>query len=260
MDISDSYADDRPRSPRYRTPSRSPRYRHGTRSRSPPAKPRGDRKDMPIRSIEPDSTAGNGKSQITEDNMDMVAEDNDDTDAVDTQLEAMMGFGGFGTTKQKKVAGNDVYAVRKEKKTEYRQYMLVSHSLCMMIGLHGLLLNLFVLGIVLEASIGRSVLPSQRTGRERRFVADNSEASPNFFRVRASCWSTISGGSRRWRWKNASSLNTNIPVLDHGQQTICQAIDKLYARLTYNDLGPEHSRNNKPTILGNMEKELPTVL
>lgn len=38
-------------------------------------------------------------------------------------MQAMMGFGGFGTTQQKKVAGNDVYAVRKEKKTEYRQYM-----------------------------------------------------------------------------------------------------------------------------------------
>jgi U4/U6.U5 tri-snRNP-associated protein 3 len=38
-------------------------------------------------------------------------------------MQAMMGFGGFGTTKQKKVPGNDVSAVRKEKKTEYRQYM-----------------------------------------------------------------------------------------------------------------------------------------
>ncbi|KJZ71873.1 hypothetical protein HIM_08718 [Hirsutella minnesotensis 3608] len=38
-------------------------------------------------------------------------------------MQAMMGFGGFGTTKGKKIAGNDVGAVRKEKKTEYRQYM-----------------------------------------------------------------------------------------------------------------------------------------
>jgi U4/U6.U5 tri-snRNP-associated protein 3 len=38
-------------------------------------------------------------------------------------MQAMMGFGGFGTTQQKKVAGNDVYAVRKEKKMQYRQYM-----------------------------------------------------------------------------------------------------------------------------------------
>jgi U4/U6.U5 tri-snRNP-associated protein 3 len=38
-------------------------------------------------------------------------------------MQAMMGFGGFGTTKNKKVAGNNAGAVRKEKKTEYRQYM-----------------------------------------------------------------------------------------------------------------------------------------
>lgn len=42
---------------------------------------------------------------------------------VDMDIGAMMGFGGFGTTKQKKVPGNDIYAVRKEKKLEYRQYM-----------------------------------------------------------------------------------------------------------------------------------------
>jgi len=38
-------------------------------------------------------------------------------------MQAMLGFGGFGTTKGKKVRGNNVGAVRKEKKTEYRQYM-----------------------------------------------------------------------------------------------------------------------------------------
>lgn len=38
-------------------------------------------------------------------------------------MAAMMGFGGFGSTKGKKIAGNNVGAVRKEKKTEYRQYM-----------------------------------------------------------------------------------------------------------------------------------------
>ncbi|KAG0648184.1 putative mannosyl-oligosaccharide glucosidase [Hyphodiscus hymeniophilus] len=37
-------------------------------------------------------------------------------------MQAMMGFGGFGTTHQKKVPGNDISAVRKEKKTEYRQH------------------------------------------------------------------------------------------------------------------------------------------
>ncbi len=38
-------------------------------------------------------------------------------------MAAMMGFGGFGTTKGKKVLGNNAGATRKESKTEYRQYM-----------------------------------------------------------------------------------------------------------------------------------------
>lgn len=46
-----------------------------------------------------------------------------DDDGMDDDMAAMMGFGGFGTTKGKKVVGNNVGAVRKEKKTEYRQYM-----------------------------------------------------------------------------------------------------------------------------------------
>ena len=45
-----------------------------------------------------------------------------ETDGLDA-MQAMMGFGSFGTTKGKKVVGNNVGAVRKEKKTEYRQYM-----------------------------------------------------------------------------------------------------------------------------------------
>jgi len=46
-----------------------------------------------------------------------------DGDDVETQMQAMMGFGGFGTTKQKKVQGNDAYAVAKSKSAQYRQYM-----------------------------------------------------------------------------------------------------------------------------------------
>lgn len=38
-------------------------------------------------------------------------------------MRAMMGFAVFKSTKNTKVPGNDVYMVRKEKKTEYRQYM-----------------------------------------------------------------------------------------------------------------------------------------
>ena len=38
-------------------------------------------------------------------------------------MQAMMGFGGFGSTKGQKIAGNNLGGVRKEKKSEYRQYM-----------------------------------------------------------------------------------------------------------------------------------------
>lgn len=38
-------------------------------------------------------------------------------------MQAMMGFGGFGTTKGSHIPGNNTGGVRKEKKTEYRQYM-----------------------------------------------------------------------------------------------------------------------------------------
>ncbi len=46
-----------------------------------------------------------------------------DEDPEAAMLRKLMGFGGFKTTKNKKVPGNNVYGVRKEKKTEYRQYM-----------------------------------------------------------------------------------------------------------------------------------------
>lgn len=38
-------------------------------------------------------------------------------------MQAMMGFGGFGTTKNTHIPGNNAGMVRKEKKAEYRQYM-----------------------------------------------------------------------------------------------------------------------------------------
>jgi U4/U6.U5 tri-snRNP-associated protein 3 len=53
-----------------------------------------------------------------EDDDDIVIED----DGI-AAMQAMMGFGGFGTTQYKQVAGNNISAVRKEKKSEYRQYM-----------------------------------------------------------------------------------------------------------------------------------------
>jgi U4/U6.U5 tri-snRNP-associated protein 3 len=61
---------------------------------------------------------GKEKSPAPEEDDEIIVED----DGL-AAMQAMMGFGGFGTTHQQKVAGNDIYAVRKEKKTEYRQYM-----------------------------------------------------------------------------------------------------------------------------------------
>jgi U4/U6.U5 tri-snRNP-associated protein 3 len=47
-----------------------------------------------------------------------------DEDDEDAAMAHFMGFGSFRTTKNTKVPGNDKnYGVRKEKKTEYRQYM-----------------------------------------------------------------------------------------------------------------------------------------
>ncbi|KAK0759168.1 hypothetical protein N5P37_008657 [Trichoderma harzianum] len=54
-----------------------------------------------------------------DDDIEVEGQDDDDVAA----MQAMMGFGGFGTTKGKKVAGNNAGGVRKEKKSEYRQYM-----------------------------------------------------------------------------------------------------------------------------------------
>ncbi|KAF8443403.1 hypothetical protein BGX38DRAFT_1065740, partial [Terfezia claveryi] len=48
--------------------------------------------------------------------------DGGDDDA-EAAMATMLGFNGFGTTKQKKVKGNDVYAVSKDKQATYRQYM-----------------------------------------------------------------------------------------------------------------------------------------
>lgn len=49
--------------------------------------------------------------------------DDDELDDDAAAMQAMLGFGGFGSTKGKKVAGNNAGGVQKEKKTEYRQYM-----------------------------------------------------------------------------------------------------------------------------------------
>ena len=54
--------------------------------------------------------------------MDVDIEDAGEGD-VEEMMRRSMGFTNFRSTKNTKVPGNDVYGVRKEKKTEYRQYM-----------------------------------------------------------------------------------------------------------------------------------------
>lgn len=102
--------------------------RDDRRSRSPPTNldlPTRTRPDPKI--INTMSFAMNNQSprqsklpvKDEESDVEVEVEQDDDMAA----MQAMMGFGGFDTTKNKKVAGNNASAVRKEKKVEYRQYM-----------------------------------------------------------------------------------------------------------------------------------------
>ncbi|KAI1111967.1 hypothetical protein F5Y14DRAFT_453560 [Nemania sp. NC0429] len=68
-----------------------------------------------------------GRRPTREEDGEVDAMDEDDDVAVEDDemgaMQAMMGFGGFGSTKGQKVAGNNAGGVYKAKKTEYRQYM-----------------------------------------------------------------------------------------------------------------------------------------
>lgn len=111
--------------------SRSPvRNGGGTpvRARSPPRRsdhdrirPRGDQvkpEENHVKSTAP-SRSEHGKPAANGDAM-AVDEDEDEDDAF---LRKAMGFASFKSTQNTKVPGNQIYGVRKEKKTEYRQYM-----------------------------------------------------------------------------------------------------------------------------------------
>lgn len=73
--------------------------------------------DRRRRTETPTSYGGDAMDEDVEEE-DIVVED----DGL-SAMQAMMGFGGFGTTKGTHIPGNNAGAVRKEKKTEYRQYM-----------------------------------------------------------------------------------------------------------------------------------------
>ncbi|KAI5210713.1 hypothetical protein E4T39_00060 [Aureobasidium subglaciale] len=94
---------------RSRSPTRSSQT-HSTRQRSPPRAPRGGANPR-------DHRKQNVKQEET------VAPIDPDEDE-ETAMKRLMGFVGFKSTKNTKVPGNDkLYGVRKDKKTEYRQYM-----------------------------------------------------------------------------------------------------------------------------------------
>jgi len=68
--------------------------------------------------VRTNNTADRGRPSTT--NGDPTAVDEDDEDA---RLRKLMGFTTFKTTQNTKIPGNNIFGVRKEKKTEYRQYM-----------------------------------------------------------------------------------------------------------------------------------------
>ncbi|KAL4898612.1 hypothetical protein BDV59DRAFT_167204 [Aspergillus ambiguus] len=107
-----------PKGDRYR--SRSP-VRNGNRdSRTPPRGSRTDRRRDP-RAHENGSNDSRLPSRVKDEmDMDVDAVDEDDLEAM---MRRSMGFTRFRSTKNTKVPGNDIYGVRKEKQTEYRQYM-----------------------------------------------------------------------------------------------------------------------------------------
>lgn len=109
---------DRSRSPRNGTRARdfpvrdsNPEYRDGNRD----GRPRNDQR----------RTNGASQGGIHEEDVndaDMMS-DIEDSDDVEAMMRKAVGFTRFRSTKNTKVPGNDIYGVRKEKKTEYRQYM-----------------------------------------------------------------------------------------------------------------------------------------
>ncbi|KAL4918081.1 hypothetical protein BDW62DRAFT_71540 [Aspergillus aurantiobrunneus] len=110
---------------RYRDRSRSP-IRNGTRDRTPPARgSRGDRRSN--RKDYRDRVDGISETKPrtgrTKEDVDMDLDDADGEDDLEELMRRSMGFSKFRSTKNTKVPGNNIYGVRKEKKTEYRQYM-----------------------------------------------------------------------------------------------------------------------------------------
>ncbi|KAL9067064.1 MAG: hypothetical protein Q9161_007154 [Pseudevernia consocians] len=112
--------------------SRSPPSKPAT-ERAPPTGPRASAKNPPSKPPLPTAdsspkpatkTNGTSSSKEPPENREKDAMEVDaDSDPEIAEMRKAMGFTGFKSTKNTKVKGNNVYGVRKEKKTEYRQYM-----------------------------------------------------------------------------------------------------------------------------------------
>jgi U4/U6.U5 tri-snRNP-associated protein 3 len=116
----------------HRSRSRSPK-KNGTstptRTRSPPRAPLSDRNRVTGAASSYSTSQKLSKSKTEPDMTQVDSERNGtggavyDEDSEDAFLRKMMGFSTFKTTQNKKIPGNNVSGVRKEKSTQYRQYM-----------------------------------------------------------------------------------------------------------------------------------------
>jgi U4/U6.U5 tri-snRNP-associated protein 3 len=122
------------RAARPRSPPRGPRREHDreerTRERDErpwnPTKPQlartAPKPSISEKMIEKPTSGADDKMDTTADELNLAKDDDEDPE--EAAMRKLMGFGKFRSTKNTKVPGNDKnYAVRKEKKTEYRQYM-----------------------------------------------------------------------------------------------------------------------------------------
>ena len=106
---------------RVRSPPRGPRGERAKEESKPANAHKDDKGKLspPTAKASADPNAGDDAEKMQVDNNGAKA----DEDPEEAMMRKVMGFAGFRTTKNTKVPGNDVYGVRKEKKTEYRQYM-----------------------------------------------------------------------------------------------------------------------------------------
>ena len=112
--------------PRTSRPPRSvsPSLKPSTRPSAPPSGPRSTQKgDPPSKPALPPPANGAAKPTNGTDTKSFTEDMDVDEDPEMAEMRRAMGFTGFKSTKNTKVKGNNVYGVRKEKKTEYRQYM-----------------------------------------------------------------------------------------------------------------------------------------